>query len=231
MEANEIDAILQACERDLTSAARVDLKARRFWRAVGAVKRRPDLVDRFAMRIAEVDRRAFLAATRFVFPMRVGVALLLGGIAIGLLLIGAAFALPPDLAGLALLLGTGALIGATHGLAHLLVGSVYGIGFTHWYSKGPPQPQPGFKIDYASYLRAPAVGRAWMHAAGAIVTKLIPFVMLPIADAARTPWWTMAILVLVGLGQIVTDVLFSVRASDWKKFIRERRYAREGVRS
>ena len=38
--------------------------------------------------------------------------------------------------------------------------------------------------------------------------------------SAPTPWAVLAILAL-GIIQILTDVLYSVRASDWKKFRRE----------
>ena len=65
-----------------------------------------------------------------------------------------------------------------------------------------------------------------MHAAGAIATKLTPFLVIPYAIAIGTE--TLAVLVLLALGviQIVTDLLFSVKASDWKKFRREMRLTR-----
>lgn len=233
MDEGEIVAILEDCERELGERGRVDLKIKRFWRAVGAVKRRPQLVDRYAARIAAIDRQAFLSGTPLVFPAGVGGALLIAGTIVGIVLLGAAFALPPDpQGGIVFLLGAGALLGATHGLAHVIVGRLFGIEFTHWYSRFPKQPQPGFKVDYASYLRARPSDRAWMHASGAIVTKLVPFVLVPVALAARVPWWTTAILLAIGVIQLATDALFSVRFGDWKKFRRERRLARsELVRS
>src|SRR5205085_2969142 len=108
------------CSSDLDVASgRVDLKARGFWRAVAAVKPRADLVERYGARIAVVDRRAFLAATPLVVPAAIGAAVLVLGTIVGIALIGAAFALPPDPAGaIVFLLGAGALVGATHGLAH-----------------------------------------------------------------------------------------------------------------
>ncbi len=224
MDAAQIDAILTACERALGARQRPDLKALGFWRAVGAVKRRPELLNRYAARIATVDRRAFLARTALVFPIAFGVAALVLGTLVGIALLLVAFSLPPDLAGIAVLLGAGVLIGATHDLAHLVVGRAAGIRFTHWYSDLPKRPQPGVKIDYVSYLSAPAAGRAWMHASGAIVTKLVPFLVAPIAVAAATPWWTTAILLGLGVVQLVTDLLFSVRFGDWKKFRREMRF-------
>ena len=86
--------------------------------------------------------------------------------------------------------------------------------------------QPGFKIDYASYLRASPRHRAWMHAAGAIATKLTPFLIIPYALAIDTDTWAVLLLAALGVIQIVTDLLFSVKASDWKKFRREMRLAR-----
>jgi hypothetical protein len=65
-----------------------------------------------------------------------------------------------------------------------------------------------------------------MHAAGAIVTKLIPFALIGAALAADVPAWTVWLLVAVGIGQLITDYLWSTKGSDWKKFSREMRYAR-----
>lgn len=127
----EIEGILEACERALTARTRADLRALRFWAAVDAVKRHPAWTSRFARRIAEIDRRAFLARTRPVFPLRLGVALLALGTVGGIGLLVAAFLLEPAAAGIAVLVGTGALIGTTHDLAHLLVGQLVGIRFTH----------------------------------------------------------------------------------------------------
>ncbi len=224
MDAARIDPILTACERVLGAGEKTDLKALGFWRAVDAVKRDPRLRERYAARIAEIDRRAFLARTRFAFPIAFGAAALISGTIVGLALLVLAFSLSPDLAGLAVLLGAGALTGATHDLAHLVVGRAVGIRFTHCYSDLPKRPQPGVKIDYASYLRTPAAARAWMHASGAIVTKLVPFLIVPVALAAGAPWWTTTLLLVIGVAQLVTDILFSVRFGDWKKVRREMRF-------
>jgi hypothetical protein len=82
------------------------------------------------------------------------------------------------------------------------------------------------KLDYATYLRASAAHRAWMHAAGAIVSKIVPFAVVPYAIAVGADAWAVALLLAVGVVSIVTDVFWSVKASDWKKFRRERRLAR-----
>jgi hypothetical protein len=121
--------------------------------------------------------------------------------------------------------GTGALIAATHGLTHVLVGSAMGMRFTHFYSLPPFKPQPGFKTDYATYLKVPARSRAWMHASGAIVSKIVPFAVAAYAASNGTPTWTLAILLGIGVVQLITDATLSTRASDWKKFRREMRFA------
>ena len=65
-----------------------------------------------------------------------------------------------------------------------------------------------------------------MHAAGAIVTKLVPFLVIPYALAIACDTWAVVVLLALGVIQIVTDLLFSIRASDWKKFRREMAQAR-----
>jgi hypothetical protein len=96
-----------------------------------------------------------------------------------------------------------------------------GIRFTSWFVAEISQPQPGVKIEYASYLRASPRRRAWMHASGAIVTKLIPLAVLPVVVAGVLPGWVGWALVALFLVMVVTDVLWSTRASDWRKFRRE----------
>ena len=224
MDESEIERTLVACERTLTGDGKPDLRSLGFWRAVAAVKRRGDLVERYASRIARIDRDAFLRGVRLAFPVTLGVIALDAALFGGLLLLAIAIGVGHPWRELLVLAATGALDVATHGLAHLAVGTFAGIGFTHWFVSLPKPP--GFKVDYASYLRASPRQRAWMHAAGAIATKLTPFLVIPYALAIDTEMWAVAILVALGVVQIVSDILFSVRASDWKKFRREMRLAR-----
>jgi hypothetical protein len=136
-------------------------------------------------------------------------------------LVGLAYVVDGFWSGVWLLAGTGVLLVTTHGLAHLVVGHLLGIRFTGWFIGTVSRPNPGVKTDYSTYLRAPAVSRAWMHAAGAIVTKLIPFLMIGVGLAADAPAWSIWALVAIGLIEIATDVLWSTSSSDWKKFKRE----------
>ena len=197
-----------------------------FWRAVGAVKRDRTLVDRYASRIARIDRETFRRRVRLVFPVSRGVIALDVGLFGGLLVLALAIGPPHPWQEILVLVGMGAIDVAVHGLAHLAVGTFAGIDFTDWFFDLPRRPQPGFKIDYASYLRASPRQRAWMHAAGAIATKLVPFLVTPYAIAIGADTWAVALLLLFGVVQIVSDLVYSVRASDWKKFRREMRLAR-----
>jgi hypothetical protein len=102
-----------------------------------------------------------------------------------------------------------------------------GIKFTAWFIGKITQPQPGVKTDYSSYLRTPPRSRAWMHAAGAIVTKLLPFLMIGAGLATGVPAWAVWALVAMGVVGLATDVLWSTKASDWKKFQREMSFAQK----
>ena len=225
MDEREIDAALSAAERELAAGRSPDLRTIGFWRAVTAVKRRRELVERYAVRIARIDRGAFRRRVRLVLPASVGVALLGLAAALGLLALGIAASIDHPLRELLVLVGLGARRGATHDLAHFVTGAIWGMRFTDWFI-APPMPQPGLKLDYASYLRATAAQRAWMHASGAIVSKIVPFAVIPYALAVGSEAWCVGILLAVGVASIVTDVVFSVRASDWKKVRREMRHTR-----
>lgn len=225
MEERDIESVLRRCEDEIASDGPPDLRVIGFWRAVAAVKRKPDLVARYADHIARIDRAVFVDRVKVRFPAMLGVALLSIGSLVGLVILWLAAGFDHPLRELAVLVGMGALLVCTHNLAHFLVGTIAGIRFTDWFMDLPKRPQPGLKIDYASYLRAPARSRAWMHAAGAIVTKLVPFVVIPYAAAIGCDAWAILVLLVLGIVQIVTDLAWSVKASDWKKFRREMRLA------
>jgi hypothetical protein len=226
VDESSVERTLVACEQALAGAGTPDLQGLGFWRAVAAVKRRPDLVGRYAARIAAIDRQAFRRRVRLVFPVGLGVIALDVGLFGGLVVLAVAAGAAHPWRELLVVIAAGALDVATHGLAHLAVGTFAGIDFTDWFVDLPKRPQPGFKIEYASYLRASPRQRAWMHAAGAIATKLTPFLVAAYAVAIETDAWAVLVLLLLGALQIVSDVLFSVKASDWKKFRREMRLAR-----
>lgn len=226
MDESTVERTLVACEQALTAPPSPDLRELGFWRAVATVKRQPALVDRYASRVAAIDRQAFRRRVRLAFPVMFGVIALDVALFGGLLLLAIAIGVAHPWREMLVLFGAGALDIATHGLAHLAVGTFGGIGFTDWFVDLPKRPQPGFKIDYASYLRASPRQRAWMHAAGAIATKLTPFLVLAYALAIDTDLWAVLVLLALGIVQILSDVLYSVRASDWKKFRREMRLAK-----
>lgn len=204
-----------------------DLRALGFWPIVARVKPDRILVDRYADQIGRIDTRAFRAGVRLRAPVWLGNALLLAGVAVGLVLaIAARGAASTGLAGI-LLLAAGVIWSvAVHCPAHWAVGRLANIRFTDYFLGGPPPPRPGLKTDYATYLRADPASRAWMHASGAIATKLAPFVALAFWPGSGAPWWSAVGLIALGLIQIATDVTLSVKVSDWKKFSRERAVAR-----
>lgn len=192
-----------------------------FWQAVAAVKGNPELAERFGPRIAAIDDAAFRRWAALVVPITPGTLLASVATAGGLFLIGWAYSLQGLAAVLAFYAGFGVVLVTTHGLAHLLVGRLLGIRFTAWFVGTMKRPQPGVKVDYGSYLAAPGASRAWMHASGAIVSKLVPFALIGAALAAELPSSAVWGLAAIGVASIVTDIIWSTKKSDWKKFKRE----------
>lgn len=219
----EIIAVLDRAEESLDEGE--GLTGTGFWRAVEEVKRRPEMASRLGPRIAAIDQRAFRSWALFTVPFKPGLAAALAVTALGNLLVLKSTRSSRPWNSILFWLGTGILLGSTHTLGHVIVGRAVGIHFTDWYVGSITRPQPGVKVDYASYMLTPARQRAWMHAAGAIVTKLVPFALFPVARTADLPRWSRAALWLLGLGQIATDITWSVEKSDWKKFRREMDHA------
>jgi hypothetical protein len=223
MDRSRVGAILDDAERAVTAGAALGPTG--FWGAVAEVKRDPDLIEQFADRIARIDRAAFRSWALVTVPMWLGTVLMIGGTLIGLVLVGWTYYLEGASAALVFLSGFGIVLVTTHGLAHLVVGTAMGMRFTHWFMGTIRRPTPGVKLDYATYLRSPASSRAWMHASGAIVTKVMPFAFIGAALAAGVPTWVAFALVVIGLAAIVTDILWSTKSSDWKKFRREMEFS------
>jgi hypothetical protein len=220
---SEITETLRLAEA--AAKARDPLGPTGFWRAVAEIKADPSLIEDHADRIGVIDSMAFRNWALLTIPLWIGNLLMVGGALLGFALIAWSYSLDETPAAIAFLLGFGAILVTTHSLGHLVVGTLMGIRFTRWFIGSVRRPQPGVKVDYATYLRVPARSRAWMHASGAIVTKIVPFALIGAALASNVPVWVVWVLVVVGIGQIITDVSWSTNASDWKKYKREMRFS------
>ena len=220
MDRDQVAAVLGDAEKAL-ARGETRLGPTGFWKAVAAAKRDPALVDEFGDQIAALDRGAFEKWAFFAIPAGIGTLLAVLWTVVGFVLVLWAYSLDQPWNGFVLLVGTVITLVTTHGLAHMVVGRLFGMRFTNWFVGSIRRPQPGVKVDYATYLRTPAKQRAWMHASGAILTKLIPFFALGPALVMEAPWWTTALLIILGVGQIVTDIVWSTKALDWKKYRRE----------
>jgi hypothetical protein len=218
-----IEESLAKAEKALDSGS--GLSGTGFWSAVTAVKRNTELAERYADRIALIDERAHRQWASLIIPLRLGNVLAWIALLVGLAFVWWAYELSGTGALIAFFAGMGVLLAATHGLGHLVVGRLLGMRFSYWFVGEVARPQPGVKIDYAAYLRTPPRNRAWMHASGALATKSVPFLLIGAAVAADLPGWVPWMLAGLGSAMILTDVLWSTRASDWKRFRREMDFA------
>jgi hypothetical protein len=208
-------------------AGNTDLSALGYWRLLREVKKDPVLSRHWAEVAGRIDRKAFEKAVRLRFPVWVGNAVLVAGTAAG----GGALAFgvlasDPVQAGIALVASAGILTVSLHDLAHWVSGRRRGIRFLCYFLDGPFKIQPGLKTDYATYLSAAPEERAAMHAAGAIASKVAPFIPLLFWWRSSAPVWAAAALGAIAAVQIVTDVVWSTKKADWKKVRREMAFAR-----
>jgi len=208
-------------------AGDTDLRALGFWRLLADVKADPALAAHWAEQAGRIDRRAFERGVRFRLPVWFGNLVLVLGIALGALAVGIALTTDsPDLAAWALVFAALDWSASLHTPAHWLVGRMVGMRFLAYYIRDLIPPVPGLKIDYETYLRTPPEARAWMHASGAIASKLGPFLALAFWPASNAPAWSAWVILVYAFLIIATDIFISTRKSDWKRFRREMRIAR-----
>jgi hypothetical protein len=115
------------------------------------------------------------------------------------------------------------LMATLHPLSHYITGAISGIRFTHYYLNGPARVEPTLRIDYSSYLKAKASGRALMHLSGVIGTLAAPVIVAFIAiykgeNAASVNLFYLFILL------IVFELLTSTKIGDLMKAKREYGY-------
>ena len=201
-----------------------------FWTIVASIKRDAVWVIELADQVGRIDRELFRARVRQRAPVWLGTATMILVILVGVAAIVLSGVWTGVAAGIALLVAGGAWSVGVHSPAHQVYAWFAGIGITDYFLGGPPPPRPGVKTEYASYLRADASRRAWFHASGALATKVAPFVAVALAPLTNAPGWAVIAMAAFGVLQIATDVVFSTRTSDWKKYRRERAIAREGRR-
>jgi len=212
------------------AAGSTDLADLGFWTIVASIKRDPVWVIELADQAGRIDRDLFRARVRLRVPVWVGTAAMVLTVLVGVGAVVLSAAWTGVAAGIALLVAGGAWSLGVHSPAHQAYAWFAGVGVTDYFLGGPPPPRPGVKTDYASYLRTEASRRAWFHASGAIATKIAPFVAVALSPLTNAPGWAVIAMAAYGVVQIATDIVFSTRTSDWKKFLRERAIARESLR-
>jgi hypothetical protein len=218
--------VLDRIEAQLRAGS-TDLAALGYWTVVASIKRDPVWVIELADQAGRIDRDLFRARVRLRVPVWLGTAAMVAVIVVGVAAIVFADVWTGVAAGIALLVAGGAWSLGIHSPAHQAYAWFAGIGITGYFLGGPPPPRPGVKTDYASYLRTEPSRRAWFHASGAIATKIAPFVAVALSPLTNAPGWAVIAMAAYGVLQIVTDVVFSTRTGDWKKFLRERGIANE----
>jgi hypothetical protein len=208
-------------------AGQTDLRALGFWLLLAKVKADPVLAHHWAEQAGRIDRKVFEARALVRVPVWFGNGVLLVGTLAGAVAV--AIALTTEsrgLAGLALLFAALDWSATFHAPTHWLVGRMIGIRFVAYHLPKLVPPFPGLKIDYATYLRVAPEARAWMHASGAIASKIAPFLALAFWPASDAPGWAAWAIAGYEVLIIGTDIFISTRTSDWKRFRREMRIAR-----
>jgi hypothetical protein len=216
-----------------------DLGRLGFWRLVDRIKLEPALSKHWAEQVGRIDRKASETRIRWRLPIWLGNLVLALGAVVSAALVPAALAIArrsagpePAISGLLVVAAAAWLSVSVHCPAHYIVGRMVGIRFHSYFIGGPLRVTPGLKTDYETYLRASPSRRATMHAAGALASKAAPLAVflgayVPHAAAGYDllPAWSLWAVLAMGALEILTDIVWSRKVSDWKKVGRELRVA------
>jgi hypothetical protein len=154
---------------------------------VTAAKKDKKIARRYAGRLGELDRLAFIKAVR-VFPLRPGL--------ISLLILSVASAYLASLGGLLTIISAFVLYFSVHPLAHYIAGKAGRIDFSYLFFDGPLRMEPNIKIDYSTYLLASVRSRVAMHLSGiasSLLVVLFVFIYVYASGISGFALWIMGI--------------------------------------
>ena len=126
------------------------------------------------------------------------------------------------------LLSLGCLIFFPHCLAHFIVGTIVGIKFDYYSIRessisrlnlpisGPRIPVLSLKVNRESLKHTNPFGRAAMFASGAIVSVLLPFIVVASA-LPNIPQLPGMLLLILAIANAAFDLYYSPRAGDFSR--------------
>lgn len=236
MKEGEVEKALSRIETEVGKKNYSAVKEFGFWKVVKVAKKDPEIAGKFAERIGTIDKLLFESKIWTKLDYRTGTILELIGAVIGLSFLYFGATSTGIESTMLYFVSAVVFMTALHPIAHSIAGRLFGIGFHFYFLNGPLLIEPTLKVDYSTYVKAPAKKRAIFHLAGAInsvlVTLLVFIVALFDPDAqvitkvVLAVFWLFTIsselfpLVFVRLG--VPKILFAdFRKSDTHRFLRE----------
>jgi len=181
MKEGELERVLEKVEEELEKGDHEAAVKAGFWKAVAAVKHEPKLVEVYGGRIGELDRRLFESKAGVRLSYRLGTALELAGVLLGVILLYLGVTSTGVLSTASYILSALLLMTALHPIAHSIAGVLTGIRFHFYFLNGPMLIEPTLKMDYASYLHASPRQRSLLHLAGAVNSVAVTFLVFVVA--------------------------------------------------
>lgn len=236
MKEGEVEKALNKIEKELDKGNYAAVKKLGFWKVVKAVKKDPTLAEGFAERIGGIDQRLFESKVWVKLSYSTGTAIELIGAVFGLFLLYLGATSQGITSTVSYVVSAVVLMTALHPISHSIAGKLFGIGFHFYFLNGPMFIEPTLKVDYSTYVKAPAKNRALFHLAGAVNSVLSTFIVLlvalidsdaqPVARIILAVWWLFTTgsevfpLIFIKLG--VPKILFAdFRKTDSYRALRE----------
>ncbi len=204
MKEGEVEEVLARIEKELDKGNYEAVRGLGFYKAVREVKKDAKLAERFAARIGAIDRGLFESKVWTKLGYRTGTIIELIGAVFGVVFLYMGVTLTGTISTLFYLASAILLMTALHPISHSIAGRMFGIRFHFYFLNGPLLIEPTLKVDYSTYVKASARGRALFHLAGALnsfATTLFVLVVA-LADSDAQP---VSRILLTGLWLFTTS--------------------------
>jgi hypothetical protein len=207
MDAGEIEEVLINVESELDRGNYEAVRNLGFWRVVRAAKKDPEIGEKFAEMIGEVDKILFDSKARIKLDFRVGTIIELIGAVIGVVLLYFGATFTGILSTILYAASAIVLMTALHPISHIIAANRFGIKFHFYFLNGPMLIEPTLKVDYSTYLKAPPKSRALFHLVGAVNSIMVTlFVLVVVMLDPATMGVTVTALAALWLATTASEI-------------------------
>jgi len=121
-------------------------------------------------------------------------------------------------------------LSTTHPFSHYLIASISKIKIVGVCLGGPLKLQPTLIVDYSTYFSSEKINRIVFHLIGPLSTIITSLFLMILTFIFNFSEYLRIVTLLLFIITLITNLLFSVKFSDLKKALNERKYDKINIK-